>query len=31
VIDSPRAQKWLRRSFAGAFAGLGLQLALSER
>jgi threonine/homoserine/homoserine lactone efflux protein len=31
VIDSPRVQAWLRRGFAGAFAGLGGQLALSER
>lgn len=31
VIESPRAQAWLRRGFAGAFAGLGAHLALSER
>lgn len=31
VIESPRVQRWLRRGFAGAFAGLGAQLALSER
>ena len=31
VIESPRVQTWLRRGFAGAFAGLGAQLALSER
>jgi len=31
VIESPRVQAWLRRSFAAAFAGLGTQLALSER
>lgn len=31
VIDSPKVQAWLRRGFAGAFAGLGAQLALSER
>jgi len=31
VIESPRVQAWLRRAFAGAFAGLGVQLALSER
>jgi threonine/homoserine/homoserine lactone efflux protein len=31
VIESPRVQAWLRRSFAGAFAGLGVNLALSER
>jgi threonine/homoserine/homoserine lactone efflux protein len=31
VIDSTRVQAWLRRSFAAAFAGLGIQLALSEQ
>lgn len=31
VIDSPRVQAWLRRGFSGAFAGLGAQLALTER
>jgi threonine/homoserine/homoserine lactone efflux protein len=31
VIESPRVQSWLRRSFAAAFAGLGLNLALSDR
>jgi threonine/homoserine/homoserine lactone efflux protein len=31
VIDSPRFQAWLRRGLAGAFAGLGVQLAVSER
>ena len=31
VVESPRVQAWLRRVFAGAFAGLGAQLALSER
>jgi threonine/homoserine/homoserine lactone efflux protein len=31
VVDSPRVQSWLRRGFAAAFAGLGLNLALSER
>jgi threonine/homoserine/homoserine lactone efflux protein len=31
VIESPRVQAWLRRTFAAAFAGLGLNLALSER
>jgi len=31
VIESPRVQAWLRRGFAGAFAGLGVQLAFSER
>lgn len=31
VIESPRVQGWLRRSFAAAFAGLAVQLALTER
>jgi threonine/homoserine/homoserine lactone efflux protein len=31
VIESPRVQAWLRRGFAAAFAGLGTQLALTER
>jgi threonine/homoserine/homoserine lactone efflux protein len=31
VIESPRVQAWLRRSFAAAFAGLALNLALSDR
>lgn len=31
VIDSARVQAWLRRGFAAAFAGLGIQLAVSER
>jgi len=31
VIESPRIQSSLRRGFAAAFAGLGTQLALSER
>ena len=31
VIESPKVQTWLRRGFAGSFAGLGTQLALSER
>ncbi|SCZ58482.1 LysE family translocator [Thiohalomonas denitrificans] len=31
VIESPRVQGWLRTGFAAAFAGLGTQLALSER
>ena len=31
VVESPRVQAWLRRGFAAAFAGLGAQLALSER
>jgi threonine/homoserine/homoserine lactone efflux protein len=31
VIESPRVQAWLRRGFAVAFAGLGTNLALSEK
>jgi len=31
VIESPRVQNWLRRSFAAAFSGLGLNLALAQR
>ena len=31
VVESPRVQAWLRRSFAAAFAGLGLNLALSDK
>jgi len=31
VIESPRVQAWLRRGFSAAFAGLGVNLALSER
>lgn len=31
VVESPRVQAWLRRGFAGVFAGLGTQLALSDR
>jgi threonine/homoserine/homoserine lactone efflux protein len=31
VIESSIVQNWLRRSFAAAFAGLGANLALSER
>lgn len=30
VLSSPRAMTWLRRSFAAAFAGLGLKLALEK-
>ena len=30
VIESPRVQSWLRRRFAAAFAGLGVNLALSD-
>lgn len=31
VIESPPVQSWLRRGFATAFAGLGANLAISER
>lgn len=31
VIESPRVQAWLGRGFAATFAGLGAQLALTER
>ena len=31
VVSRPRVMTWLRRVFAGAFAGLGLKLALTER
>jgi len=31
VIESATVQAWLRRSFAAAFAGLGIHLAISER
>lgn len=31
VIESPRVQVWLRRGFAAAFAGLGANLAFSDR
>jgi len=31
VIESPRVQRWLRRGFAASFAGLGINLALTER
>ena len=31
VVESPHVQAWLRRGFAGAFAGLGIQLAASDR
>jgi threonine/homoserine/homoserine lactone efflux protein len=30
VIESPRVQKWLRYSFATAFAGLGARLAVTD-
>ena len=31
VIESARVQRWLRYTFAAAFAGLGAKLAFSER
>lgn len=31
VIESPGVQTWMRRGFAATFAGLGAQLAASER
>jgi threonine/homoserine/homoserine lactone efflux protein len=31
VISSPRVLAWMRRGFAGAFAALGVKLALAER
>lgn len=31
VVESAPVQAWLRRSFAAAFAGLGIHLAFSER
>jgi threonine/homoserine/homoserine lactone efflux protein len=31
VVESARVQKWLRRSFAAAFAGLGLNLAFAQK
>jgi threonine/homoserine/homoserine lactone efflux protein len=31
VIESARVQRWLRYSFAAAFAGLGAKLALAEK
>jgi threonine/homoserine/homoserine lactone efflux protein len=31
VMESVRVQAWLRRGFAGAFAALGAQLAVSDR
>ena len=31
VVESPRVQAWLRRSFSAAFAGLGLNLAFADR
>jgi threonine/homoserine/homoserine lactone efflux protein len=31
IISRPKVLMWMRRSFAGAFAALGVKLALSER
>jgi threonine/homoserine/homoserine lactone efflux protein len=31
VVESPRVQRWLRRGFAASFAGLGANLAVSDR
>ncbi len=31
VISRPRVMTWMRRSFAAAFVGLGIKLALAER
>jgi threonine/homoserine/homoserine lactone efflux protein len=31
VISRPRVLSWMRRTFAGAFAGLGVKLALTDR
>lgn len=31
VVESPPVKAWLRRGFATAFAGLGLNLALPDR
>jgi threonine/homoserine/homoserine lactone efflux protein len=31
VVSRPAVMAWLRRSFAAAFAALGLKLALAER
>jgi threonine/homoserine/homoserine lactone efflux protein len=31
IISRPRVLMWMRRTFAGAFAALGIKLALSER
>jgi threonine/homoserine/homoserine lactone efflux protein len=31
VMNSERVQNWMRRGFAGAFAGLGLNLAFTEQ
>ena len=31
MVASPTLMRWLRRSFAGLFAALGLRLAFAER
>jgi threonine/homoserine/homoserine lactone efflux protein len=31
VVESPRVQNWMRRGFAASFAGLGVNLAMSDR
>jgi threonine/homoserine/homoserine lactone efflux protein len=31
IISRPNVLRWMRRAFAGAFAGLGVKLALSDR
>jgi threonine/homoserine/homoserine lactone efflux protein len=31
VMSSPKVMRWLRRSFAGLFAALGVRLAFAER
>ena len=31
VISRPRVLTWMRRSFAGAFVGLGAKLAFADR
>jgi threonine/homoserine/homoserine lactone efflux protein len=31
VISRPRVLTWMRRTFAGAFAALGVKLALADR
>jgi hypothetical protein len=31
VIESARVQRWLRYTFAGAFAALGARLAITDK
>jgi threonine/homoserine/homoserine lactone efflux protein len=31
VVNSKRVQDWMRRGFAAAFAGLGINLAFSQK